>query len=82
MKAFARLLVMCALCLFVVLPLGAAPKDKPAPATATFEKSATDALICLIECSNGDRTWEEVGTRGGCLDACESYCGEQCELVN
>lgn len=77
MKTLARLLAVSALCLFVVLPLSAAPKGKTG--SATFNGAAD--LTCLIECSDGDRHWQDVDTRGGCLDACESYCMEQCYLV-
>ena len=87
MKSCLRLMMVLVIVGVAVLPLSAEQKSG---ARATLDKgSSVDAangftanLICLIECSDGTRTWEEVETRGQCLDACESFCGELCELVN
>jgi hypothetical protein len=93
MRALTRFVLV--LCLFglVVVPLSAGTRGQgdrenheirgirelrlPAKARiGGLQKSMT----CYIYCSNGDYAEKGVETRGGCLDACESFCGEQCVL--
>jgi len=94
MKALSRLVFMLALFGVVVLPLSAQSRfssDGPSgpqsrhlrPAAARFGggHGLTKSLTCEIYCSNGDTASKTVETRGGCLDACESFCAEQGPLM-
>ncbi len=78
MNSLRRAAIVLAL-IALVLPLSAASAKKK-PALAAY--NPLNDLTCSISCSNGDTASKTVETRGGCLDACESFCGEQCELVN
>jgi hypothetical protein len=78
MKNLCRIAIVFAL-VAVVLPFSTASASKRR-AAAVY--NPLNDLTCEISCSNGDTASKTVETRGGCLDACESFCGEQCELVN
>ena len=91
MKALTRFVFL--ICLMgVVLPLSAGStrsEDHEIRGARILEGRFSKARIkglksmtCYIYCSNGDYAEKTVETRGGCLDACESFCGEQCELIN
>ncbi|HYO13523.1 MAG TPA: hypothetical protein VE685_10045 [Thermoanaerobaculia bacterium] len=79
MKNLLRVVMVFAL-VAIVLPLSSASAGKKNPGVAAY--NPFNDLTCEITCSNGDHASKTVDTRGGCLDACEEFCDEQCVLVD
>jgi hypothetical protein len=89
MKTLVRFSCMVGLLGLVVMPLSAVPRDpgerglrlRSRVGHAHFtETGLTKTIGCSIDCGNGDTAYKNVETRGGCLDACESFCGTTCTL--